>query len=232
MVAQAERKPAGKSSSITKRIKKIKENVEERGSRRKFTFLKDFLLQTLKEAITAHESLVELLGTNEKDFNDDWIGNLSLRVNTCYSEIECYFAERGNDTPSVVTPFTSGSFVCGVASVTGSRNTERWRNHVPEMYSNNSWLIHFKQYNISSTHAAGDMPTQDESPVQPTPTGEGLCSSFDQMNISVEDTICLQIAEIHCNRERLGPTKLANVYSALFCRKTRCSAYNFVSSKF
>ena len=79
-------------------IDEIEQLITARGSRRKLKFLRDSLKETLREATVHHEELLLLLEDTDSEFNDHWIEELSLRVNTCFSEISGYLTEGENDT--------------------------------------------------------------------------------------------------------------------------------------
>ena len=54
----------------------------------------------MSEATEKHEELMLLLSEDDPNFNDVWIEELSLRVNTCQANIATYLIERENDTLS------------------------------------------------------------------------------------------------------------------------------------
>ena len=68
-------------------IDEIEQLITARGSRTKLKFLRDSLKETLRKATVHHKELLLLLEDTESEFNDHWIEELSLRVNTCFSEI-------------------------------------------------------------------------------------------------------------------------------------------------
>ncbi|XP_066934903.1 uncharacterized protein [Clytia hemisphaerica] len=99
-ISQAKRKRNGKKYSIGKMIQEIETHVASRGSRTKLRFLKDTLQQEKLAAIERHEDFMLLLTDGHPEFNDRWIDDLSIRVNDCLANIEQYFVDRENDTPS------------------------------------------------------------------------------------------------------------------------------------
>ena len=44
--------------------------------------------------------ITKAIHENDPNFSDEWIEDLSLRVNTCYANIESYFHDRKDDPPS------------------------------------------------------------------------------------------------------------------------------------
>ena len=77
-------------------IDEIKQLITARGGRTKLKFLRDSLKENLSEATVHHEELFLLLKDTDSEFNDHWIEELSLRVNTCFSEFSGYLTEREN----------------------------------------------------------------------------------------------------------------------------------------
>ena len=74
--------------------------ISERGSRTKIRYLQNTLDDTLREAVEQHENLMLLLTEDDGEFNDVWIDELSLRVNSCSAEINKYLSDRESDTLS------------------------------------------------------------------------------------------------------------------------------------
>ena len=99
-ISQAVRRRNGKKYMISKMIIEIEELVEQKGSRTQIRYLKSSLAETLKNAVTLHEALMVLLSEDDPRFNDDWIDELSLKVNTCFGSIERYLLDRKDDPPS------------------------------------------------------------------------------------------------------------------------------------
>ena len=130
LMQQAKRRRAGKKSSITKRIKEIKDLVSQRGSRTKIKFLKLTVNEKFKEAVTCHEELMLLLEEDYPDFNDEWIENLHITIDTCMSEIELYLQDRKDDPPS------TGSHVSGEGVTT--KDIHRWRSQKTSWLSESS----------------------------------------------------------------------------------------------
>ena len=127
--AQIRRKRSGKKSSITRRIQEIDRIIKERGSRTKLQFLREGLEEVWKEAIELHEQLMQHLDQNDKEFSDDWIEELGIKVNTCLSNIHDYMIQRQNDPPSIESQFDAGS-------LTGSAN----RNQIDDESLAGSYL--------------------------------------------------------------------------------------------
>ena len=75
-------------------IDEIEQLITARCSRTKLKFLRDSLKETLCEATVHHEELLLLLEDTDSEFNEHWIEELSLRVNTCFSEISGYLAAK------------------------------------------------------------------------------------------------------------------------------------------
>ena len=98
--SQLMRKRNGKKWGITKAIQEIETIVSERGSQSKVQFLKISLGDLLHAAVEAHKQLMFNIDENDPNFSDEWIEDLSLRVNTCYANIESYFHDRKDDPPS------------------------------------------------------------------------------------------------------------------------------------
>lgn len=122
-IAQAKRKRNGKKHMITKMINEIEELVVNKGSRTKLKYLRSSLDDTLKHAIVLHEELMLLLPEDDPQFTDQWIEELSLRVNTCFADIEQYFADRKDDTPS------------SLLSSQKRDDIQRWREQTQESIS-------------------------------------------------------------------------------------------------
>lgn len=101
--SQLKRKRNGKKWTITKSIQEIGSLIIKRGSRTKISYLKDYLSETLSSAYSLHEELMLQLEEDDSDFSDIWIEELSVRVNTCFAEIDSYLKERENDSPSSIT---------------------------------------------------------------------------------------------------------------------------------
>ena len=99
-ISQAVRKRNGTKHRISKMIPEIKDLVEQRGSRSQIRFLKTTLEETLKSAFEFHEALMVLLPDDDPRFNDVWIDELSLNVNSCFGQIEKYLDSRKDDPPS------------------------------------------------------------------------------------------------------------------------------------
>ena len=99
-ISQAVRKRNGTKHRISKMIPEIKDLVEQRGSRSQIRFLKTSLEETLKSAVEFHEALMVLLPDNDPRYNDVWIDELSLNVNSCFGQIEKYLDSRKDDPPS------------------------------------------------------------------------------------------------------------------------------------
>ena len=100
LMPKAKRKRSGKGNQIQHQIREIRELVTNRGSRTKLSYLKSSLNDSLKEAVFLHEAYLELLDESHKDYNDEWIDNLTLDINTCFADIDIYFQSRVNDPPS------------------------------------------------------------------------------------------------------------------------------------
>ena len=86
--------------TITKTLQEIETLLEERGSRTKIKYLKEFLAETLKLAYTLHENFMRRLDESDPEFNDHWIEEFSVRLNTCFGGIDSYFVESEGDPPS------------------------------------------------------------------------------------------------------------------------------------
>lgn len=84
-------------------ITEIESHVSKKGSRTKLGYLRNSLQDMLHQAIEHHEVLMSLLSENDPEYNDEWIDDLSLRINTCFSDIEKYFVARTNDPPSIAS---------------------------------------------------------------------------------------------------------------------------------
>ena len=100
-LSHAKRRRAGKKSAITRKINEIKDLIHERGSRSKIKYLNEILKSNLKEAIERHEELMLLIEEDDPDFDDEWINDLSLSVDSCIAETERYFLDRIDDPDSV-----------------------------------------------------------------------------------------------------------------------------------
>ena len=49
---------------------------------------------TQKDAVVAHERLMELLTEDDAEFNDNWIDEISFKVGRCLANIAGYLEER------------------------------------------------------------------------------------------------------------------------------------------
>ena len=100
-LSHVKRRRGGKKSAITRKINEIASLISERGSRTKIRYLREILQKNLKEAIVLHEELMLLLDENDPEFNDEWINNLALSVDTCIADTERYFLDRIDDPDSI-----------------------------------------------------------------------------------------------------------------------------------
>ena len=99
----ARRQRAGKKDAITKRINQIHEIIEQGGSRTKLRSLEGHLQRLINEAYACHECLMGHLDSNDEEFSDTWVEELSLNVDTCIADINEYIEERLGD-PHPVCP--------------------------------------------------------------------------------------------------------------------------------
>ena len=65
--------------------------------------------------------MISLLEETDPEFDEHWIEELSLRANTCFSEISGYLSERENDTLS------------SLSSGTAKRKVESWVQDLLQM---------------------------------------------------------------------------------------------------
>ena len=114
------RKRNGTKYRINKRIPEIKELIEKRGSRTQIRYLKSVLQETLSSAIELHEALMLLIPDDDPGFNDEWIDELAINVNSCLSEIERYLLDRQDDPPS------------SLVSSQKRKDIQRWRENSRE----------------------------------------------------------------------------------------------------
>ena len=85
-ITHLKRKRNGKKWTITKSIQEIETLLGQKGSRTKLRYLKESLHNLLQMTVEQHEELMLYLDENDPDFNDQWIEELSLRVNTCFAK--------------------------------------------------------------------------------------------------------------------------------------------------
>ena len=162
LISQAKRRRNGKKWSITKMITEIESHVSKKGSRTKLGYLRNSLQDMLHQAIEHHEVLMSLLSENDPEYNDEWIDDLSLRINTCFSDIEKYFVARTNDPPSIASSHFS------------KVNIETWRKEVSESMSS-----------ISDKVLSKDVfPPNTQDPIpQPGKSDEEIAKAFSQLYI-------------------------------------------------
>ncbi|XP_066933479.1 uncharacterized protein [Clytia hemisphaerica] len=99
-ISQAKRKRNSKKYMITKTIEEISSLILTRGSRTKVKYLRTALDDMHHQAVILHEDLMLLLENDNPDYNDIWIDDLSLRINSCCGDVTTYLKERENDTLS------------------------------------------------------------------------------------------------------------------------------------
>ena len=81
---------AGKKGSITKRIEQLSRLVSEGGSRTKIKYL----LVALVEVVNATKDVCR------GDPDQEWIEQVTMRVDTCAAEVQDYIDARKDDAPS------------------------------------------------------------------------------------------------------------------------------------
>ena len=101
------RKRDGQKVLITKKIKQIKELIEDRGSRTKIQFLLRSLLDCKQETSVIHEELMELLDETDESFSDQCMEEITFDIDDCSSEVNEYLISRKDDPPSDVMSKTS-----------------------------------------------------------------------------------------------------------------------------
>jgi len=69
-----------------------------------------------------HEELTLILEETDPEFNDQWIEELSFRVNTCFASIDSYLFEREGDPSSSISSYKT------------RQDIEQWR-HAASRYS-------------------------------------------------------------------------------------------------
>ena len=57
-------------------------------------YLIDGLQANLKETVALHEDLMLRLEEFDPDFNDEWLNDISMAVDSCIAQIENYFEDR------------------------------------------------------------------------------------------------------------------------------------------
>ena len=108
-IRNLKRQRAGKKASITKLMTVIRKLITDRGSRTKLRFLQQELYTKLKSAADIHEQLMTLFDESSPEFNDEWIAELAVVVDTCSGDVSAYLDERGDDSSSDST-FASSLF--------------------------------------------------------------------------------------------------------------------------
>ena len=103
------RQRAGKKSSIARRINTVKDIILHKGSRTKLQSHIRELYATLKSAGEIHENLMNFLNENDSEYSDDWLSELNENVDACNAEVLEYLIERGDDSDSLVSSFSSES---------------------------------------------------------------------------------------------------------------------------
>ena len=99
-IKRARYRKTGKKISIKKRINQIQNLIQEQGSRTKITSLTEQLKRVLQEARTCYEEFLSLIGSDHKEYDESWIEDLSITVDSCVSDVDEYMHERRLDPPS------------------------------------------------------------------------------------------------------------------------------------
>lgn len=163
----AKRRRAGKKSAITRKINEIKELISERGSRTKIKYLVEALKTNQKEAIQRHEELMLLLENDDPDFDDEWINDLSLAVDTCISDTERYFLERIDD-PDSLEPDNQSDVLLAV---------ENWRQRS------------FSVANSSKTYEENQQIPDNVSSVEESPIDPEMTNAFSKLNLNPNENV-------------------------------------------
>ena len=165
LISQVKRKRNGKATEIKKRIKEIEDLVNDRGSRRKAKYLKEVLKDAMKDAFELHEELMLLLDESHKDFNDDWINDLNMNVDTCFSNIESYLISRKDESSSTRSDQKTGSMYPAESTLITKENIEKWREGIHK--STSSWVSQHEDHSqLSSEHEyAGPLHQENEDDV-------------------------------------------------------------------
>ena len=158
-IAQAIRKRNGKKFVTTKMVAEIEQLISRRGSRTKLRYLRDSLNESLRDATTKHEELMLLLDEDDPNFNDYWIEEISLRVNTCLANISTYLRDRENDSSS------------STSSSTARKQVETW---LQETIANSS-----KGSQTSQGDPVDRIPLETRSPE----SNRDLTDAFSKLNI-------------------------------------------------
>ena len=99
-ISKFRQKRNGNKWELTKAIQEIESLISEKGSPTKIQYLKNSLGGILNASVEAHEELMLHIEEGDPDFSDEWIEALSLRVNTCNSDVENHLFGRKDDPPS------------------------------------------------------------------------------------------------------------------------------------
>ena len=103
------RQRAGKKSSIARRINTVKDIILHKGSRTKLQSHIRELYATSKSTGEIHKNLMNFLNENDSEYSDDWLSELNENVDACNAEVLEYLIERGDDSDSLVSSFSSKS---------------------------------------------------------------------------------------------------------------------------
>ena len=180
------RKRNGTKYRINKQIPEIKELVEKRGSRTQIRYLKSVLQETLSSAIELHEALMVLIPDDDPRFNDEWIDELSINVNSCLSEIERYLLDRQDDPPS------------SLVSSQKRKDIQRWRENSREQSSESSLSdmcdAFSKMYVEPSMNMLDSGPNELERPERIDPQSTNVpfatASDIDLLSVNLNPPIC------------------------------------------
>ena len=93
---------AGKKRSITIRIKRLSEEMNNEVGRTKAQYLLDALCKVFEEAKAHHKEMTDLIDENDRDGEDEWLEDLRLQIDDCYADVMQYLEDRKHLPPSIV----------------------------------------------------------------------------------------------------------------------------------
>ena len=94
------RKRTSKKSLITRKINQINSFISERGSRTKILYLKNKLMETLRETEVVNDEMKEIALDENIDFDPGWIEDVIFNIDTCNSCVQEYIDLRKDDSSS------------------------------------------------------------------------------------------------------------------------------------
>ena len=125
-VNRLRRKRDSKKLAIQKRIKLIGEMITGQKSRTKLASLQSSLKRVFQEAVACHELLLMSLDENDEGYDDEWIEELGIMVDTCASEVDEYLQQRQNDPPSSFTSPSASDELSSDHNSTSTRTAAAW----------------------------------------------------------------------------------------------------------